>query len=141
MNLVSKGKRLLIENGYTFVALKDEEVYSSCLHGIEPIMSKVIVSNDYFKDYVVIDRVIGRSVAILLIRSGIRAVHTVVLSEPAKRLFDDYQINYSYDELVPYITNHSRDGICLMESSVLEVDYLDSGFQILCQQIKEAIYK
>ena len=37
MNLVSKGKRLLIENGYTFVALKDEEVYSSCLHGIEPI--------------------------------------------------------------------------------------------------------
>ena len=88
MNLVSKGKRLLIENGYTFVALKDEEVYSSCLHGIEPIMSKVIVSNDYFKDYVVIDRVIGRSVAILLIRSGIRAVHAVVLSEPAKRLFD-----------------------------------------------------
>ena len=141
MNLVSKGKRLLIENGYTFVALKDGEVYSSCLHGIKPIMSKIIVSNDYFKDYVIIDRVIGRSVAILLIRSGVKAVHAVILSEPAKRLFEDYQIKYSYDELVPYITNHSKDGICSMEASVLDVNDLDSGFQILCQQIKEAIYK
>lgn len=28
-----------------------------------------------------------------------------------------------------------------MEASVLDVNSLDSGFQILCQQIKEAIYK
>lgn len=141
MNLVNKGKQLLIENGYTFVALKDEEVYSSCLHGIKPIMSKVIVCNNYFKDYVIIDRVIGRSVAILLIRSGIKAVHAVILSEPAKRLFEDYRINYSYDELVPYITNRSKDGMCSMEASVLRINDLDSGFRILCQQIKEVIYK
>ena len=141
MNLVSRGKQLLIENGYTFVALKDEEIYSSCLHGISPIMSKVVVCNNYFKDYVIIDRVIGCSAAILLIRSDVKAVHAIVLSEPAKKLFEDYRVDYSYDELVPYITNHTKDGMCSMEASVLEINDLDSGYRILCQQIKERIYR
>ena len=53
MNLIKKGRRILVENGYTFVALKKDEIYSSTLHGIKPLMSKIFVSNDYFKDYIV----------------------------------------------------------------------------------------
>ena len=82
MNLIKKGRRILVENGYTFVALKKDEIYSSTLHGIKPLMSKIFVSNDYFKDYVVIDRVIGRAAALLLIRSKVKYIHGFILSEP-----------------------------------------------------------
>ena len=34
MNLIKKGRRILVENGYTFVALKKDEIYSSTLNGI-----------------------------------------------------------------------------------------------------------
>lgn len=61
MSLIKKGRRILVENGYTFVALKNDEIYSSMLHGIKPLVSKIFVSNDYFKDYVAVDRIIGRA--------------------------------------------------------------------------------
>ena len=90
MNLIKKGRRILVENGYTFVALKKDEIYSSTLHGIKPLMSKIFVSNAYFKDYVVIDRVIGRAAALLLIRSKVKYIHGFILSEPAKDLLEQY---------------------------------------------------
>lgn len=137
MNLIRKGKRLLVENGYTFVALKNDEIYSSTLHGIKPLMGKIFVSNNYFKDYVVVDRVIGKAVALLLIRTKVKYIHGVILSMAAKELLEQYNVDYSYDYLVPYITNRDKNQICSLEASVLNVTNLDQGFKILCREVME----
>lgn len=137
MNLVKKGKRLLIENGYTFVALKNDEIYSSNLHGIKPLMSKVFVSNDYFKGYTVIDRVVGRAAALLLIRSKVKYIHGIVLSKPAKELLEEYHINYSYDQLVPYITSRDKKRMCSLEVSISNISGLEHGFKVLCKEVVE----
>ena len=31
MNLIKKGRRILVENGYTFVALKKNEIYNNII--------------------------------------------------------------------------------------------------------------
>lgn len=137
MSLIKKGRRILVENGYTFVALKNDEIYSSMLHGIKPLVSKIFVSNDYFKDYVAVDRIIGRAAAILLIRSKVKYIHGFILSEPAKDLLDQYHVDYSYDRLVPYITNREGNRMCSLEASVLEVSDLEEGFKIICREMIE----
>ena len=137
MSLIKKGRRILVENGYTFVALKNDEIYSSMLHGIKPLVSKIFVSNDYFKDYVAVDRSIGRAAAILLISSKVKYIHGFILSEPAKDLLEQYHVDYSYDRLVPYITNREGNRMCSLEASVLEVSDLEEGFKIICREMIE----
>lgn len=137
MDSLQKAKDVLEANGYTFVAIKGECTYCSIDKGISPIMEKVVDDKEYFKGYSVADRVIGKSAALLLIRSHIACLHTKVLSEHAKTLLDQYQISYSYDTLVPYIINRTKDGMCPMEHSVLAIEDLEEGFMALQTTLKQ----
>ena len=126
MNLIKKGRRILVENGYTFVALKKDEIYSSTLHGIKPLMSKIFVSNDYFKDYVVIDRVIGRAAALLLIRSKVKYIHGFILSEPAKDLLEQYpEIKEKIITLQPKNVYFTKQLECLFENNDGVSDFIE----------------
>lgn len=131
MELLDKAKQLLMNGNYTFVAIDDKEVYTSSLHGIAPIMAKVKEESLYFKGYYVADKVIGKSAAMLLIRSQIAGLYAEVLSEHAKKILDEYNIPYFYHSLVPYIINRTKDGMCPMENAVLEINDLEMGYLAL----------
>jgi len=128
---------ILKENQYTCVAVKDDFVYHSSLKGIAPIINPMIDDALYFKDCIVADRVIGKSAAMLLIKSQVQHIHALVLSEHAKKILDEYSISYSYDELVPYIINRSKDDMCPMEKTVLNIHDLDEAFIALKNKLQE----
>ncbi|MFV0392832.1 MAG: DUF1893 domain-containing protein [Coprobacillaceae bacterium] len=131
-----KAKELLIKEGYTLVGVKEDIVYTSTFNGIRPIMDKVKDNALYFKDYEIADKVIGKSAALLLVRSQVKSIDALVLSEHAKTLLDTYKIPYTYDTLVPYIINRNKDGMCPMEESVISITDLEEGFKALQATLK-----
>lgn len=122
---------ILIQNEYTFIAIKDNFEYHSKLNGIAPIMNKMLEDELYFQGCNVADKVIGKSAAMLLIKSQVKHIHAVVLSEHAKDILDNYKVSYSYDKIVPYIINRTHTGMCPMEKSVLEINDLNQAFVTL----------
>lgn len=49
------------------------------------------------------DKIVGRAAALLQIYLGIKSVHAGLMSNLAKEVFDHFQINYEYENLVERI--------------------------------------
>ncbi len=128
MNLIEKLK----QNNYSLVASNG---YYSCDSGIKPIINKMNEDIHYFKDLEIADKIVGKASSMLLILSGIKKVNAIVLSKQAKNILDKYNIEYTYEQLVEYIINRKKDGMCPMEETVKDIDDLNEAFIALNKKI------
>jgi iron complex outermembrane receptor protein/vitamin B12 transporter len=64
----------------------------------------------------VADKVVGKAAAALMILGGVAHIHADVISEPAMALLNDTQIEVRFAQLVPFIGNRDRSGVCPLES-------------------------
>ena len=112
-------KETLLENNYSIIASNG---YYSFDGGIKPIITKMVESIDYFKDLSVVDKVVGKASASLLVLSGVKQVYGLVLSKAAKDVLEKHNIPYQFDQLVDYIENQNKDGMCPMELTVKDID-------------------
>ncbi len=128
MNLIEKLK----QNNYSLVASNG---YYSCDSGIKPIINKMNEDIHYFKDLEIADKIVGKASSMLLILSGIKKIDALVLSKQAKNILDKYNIEYTYEQLVEYIINRKKDGMCPMEETVKDIDDLNEAFIALNKKI------
>lgn len=121
-------QKKLNEEELSLIANRQGEIYTSKLHGIGPIINPMKDDFYYFEDAIVVDKVIGKATAMLLILSKVKYIYAYVLSEKAKEILDQYQVDYDYEKLVPYIINRTHDGMCPMEKTVYDMNDLDEAF-------------
>jgi iron complex outermembrane receptor protein len=119
------------------LALIGNREYTSTLKGIAPLLKPLRENPDFFKDAIVIDRVIGKSAAFLLIKGQIRSIHALIISQHALTLLNQHPIEVTYDKLVPYIINNTNTGMCPMEASVLEIEDPELAFHTLIAKVQE----
>lgn len=134
-------KEKLKEDEASLVAKVKGEIYESHLHGIGPILNPMKENQHFFEDAIVVDRVIGKATAMLLVLSKVQYVYAYVMSEKAKEILDMYHVEYGYEETVPYIINRTHDGMCPMEKTVYEMTDLDEAFEALKNKQKELMSK
>lgn len=70
----------------------------------------------------VLDKVVGKGAAALMVAGKIARLQTPVISEPALRLLLDAGIEVEYGEKVPYIINRRGDGMCPLEQRCKDTD-------------------
>lgn len=136
MNLTQL-QTMLSEHNYTLVAKIGERLYTSSQRGVAPILNPMKEDIHFFKDADIVDKVIGKAAAMLLIKAQIHHLHTHIISQHAIAILDMYHMSYSYDECVDYIVNRQGDGMCPMEETVLSMTDLDDAFEALCQKQDE----
>lgn len=122
MELLIDIKKRMIDEELSCLAYLKVGTYTSQYGGIRPLLQPINLDRDYFENAYVIDKVIGKSAAFLLIYSKVKKIHAFIMSEHAKNLLDLHNIVYSYDELVPYIQNNLKTGMCPMEQSVINIE-------------------
>jgi len=118
------------------IAIIGESEYTSTLKGIAPLLIPLKENPDFFKDAIVIDRVIGKSAAFLLIKGRIKALHAVIISQHALDLLNQHQIPVTYDKLVPYIINNTKTSMCPMEASVLDITDPEVAYTTLIAKVE-----
>ena len=105
----------------TCVLCRGETVYQSEKKGVAPMMGFLADGID-LGGFSAADRVVGRAAAFLFVLASVRALYAEVLSESALSVLDTYKIPVTYGKLTPYIINRRGDGMCPMESAVIDLD-------------------
>jgi hypothetical protein len=101
----------------------DKIVYSSDGSGIKPLwdcLEKYRQSKDKF---ILFDKVIGLAAARLVVYSGIiTAIHTRLISQPARKLLQENKVKIEADEIVANILRKDKSAICPGEIIALNTD-------------------
>jgi hypothetical protein len=121
-------------SNYTCI-IKDgnDIVFTSEAKGVKPLLDFLKVDYAVSQKLVLFDKVIGKGAMLLAIKAGVKEIHTPLVSKPALELASHYQIKIDYEKQVDYIINRTKNGMCPIESSVLEIDDIETGYKKIIQ--------
>lgn len=128
-------KAILENENLTCVVQCGDRILKTADRGIKPFM-QWIESGENLHGAVAADKVVGKAAAFLMEKAGISAAYAAVLSEPAEDVLKNAGIMYTYSHLVPRIQNRTGDGLCPMESAVMDTDNSDTAFSALKNKLK-----
>ena len=101
-------------------------------HGIQPLL--IQIKKKGLKNAIAVDKVIGKAAALLMVYGKVKQVHTNIIAKDAITVFEKYKVKYSYNEIVDYIQNVKKDGLCPMEQKVLNVNSPKKAYKIFTKQ-------
>ncbi|MCD8382949.1 MAG: DUF1893 domain-containing protein [Clostridiales bacterium] len=123
--------RLTLERGgYTCALCRGEETFTGTGHGVRPLMDWIRQGAD-LRGCSAADRVVGRAAAFLYARMKVKAVHGVLMSEGGRQVLEAYDIQASWDTLVPEIRNRTDTGPCPMEQAVQTARTPEEAYQFI----------
>jgi hypothetical protein len=134
---LEQAKSLLISSASTIAVVSNGEVFTSQERGVKPLLHLLSEKKGFLKGASVADKVIGKAAALLMALGEIKEVHTLIISEPAIKVFEKYNIACFYDKKVTRIVNRAGDGLCPMETLCLDVENPQEAFT----KIKEKLSK
>ncbi len=116
-----KAKKLLSENRYTFVAVKNGEVRPSQKRGVAPVIDIIDSEPGFLSGACIADKVIGKAAAMLLTAGGVKEIHTPLASMKAIEYIRGKQTKLSYESTAEYIINRDGTDMCPMEKTVFNI--------------------
>ena len=126
---LTKAKSLLLTSASTIAVVSNGEVFTSQERGVKPLLHLLTEKKGFLKGASVADKVIGKAAALLMVLGKIKEVHTLIISEPAIKVFEKYNIPCFYDKKVNRIVNRTGDGLCPMETLCLDVEKPKEAFE------------
>lgn len=118
---------LKLEN-HSLLVYKDGQISYQDEHGIKPLL--IQIKKKGLKNAIVIDKLVGKAAALLMVYGGVKQVHTNIIAKDAMIVFEKYNIKYSANEIVEYIQNRTKDGLCPMEEKVKNIDKPKKAYKI-----------
>ena len=134
---LEQAKSLLLTSASTIAVVSNGEVFTSQERGVKPLLHLLTEKKGFLKGASVADKVIGKAAALLMVLGEIKEVHTLIISEPAIKVFEKYNISYFYDKKVDRIVNRTGDGLCPMETLCLDVEEPKEAFEKIMNFIKK----
>ncbi len=125
---LEKAKSILLSSASTIAVVSDGEVFTSQERGVKPLLFLLKEKKEFLKGASVADKVIGKAAALLMVLGEIKEVHTLIISEPAIKVFEKHNIPCFYDKKVTRIVNRTGDGLCPMETLCLDVENPQEAF-------------
>lgn len=136
MKDIEKAKELLHSGDYTCVVCKDEELYTSMLRGVKPLV-QWYDANRNFKDFAAADKVVGKATAFLYVLLKVRSVYAKVISKVALEVLKEHNVIVEYDTVVEHIINRQGDGICPFEATVLNTQNPQTAYELILNKMRE----
>ena len=112
---------LLQEEGYTCVLCGGDQVFTSRLRGVKPLLSWLDQGLNLC-GFSAADKVVGKAAAFLYVLLGVKEVYAQVMSVPAKSILEAHGIPNGCEVEVAAIRNRTNTGFCPMETAVWEIN-------------------
>ena len=123
-------------DGHTICLCKDGNCLFSESRGIAPMMEFISAGAD-LAGYSVADLIVGKAVALLFVRCGIKRVFAKTLSQSAEKILRLYGIDYEYGVVTEKIINRAGTDICPMEKAVADTDSPEEAYALLKKKLAE----
>lgn len=134
---LEKAKSILLSSASTIAVVSNGEVFTSQERGVKPLLFLLKEKKEFLKGASVADKVIGKAAALLMVLGEIKEVHTLIISEPAIKIFEKYNIPCFYDKKVDRIINRTGDGLCPMETLCLDVENPQEAFCLIDTKVNK----
>ena len=134
---LEQAKSLLLSSASTIAVVSNGEVFTSQERGVKPLLYLLSEKKGFLKGASVADKVIGKAAALLMVLGEIKEVHTLIISEPAIKVFEKYDIPCFYDKKVERIVNRTGDGLCPMETLCINVEEPKEAFEKILEKISK----
>ncbi len=92
--------------------------------------------NIKYEEYAAADRVVGKAAAFLYVLLGVTAVYAEVLSEPALKVLRGHGMAVEAQCVVGRIVNRKGDGLCPMESAVMEIEDAAAAYKAIDARLR-----
>ena len=129
-DILESAKEQLHNNNFSIVIVGENDVYTSTKHGVAPLLEILDGGDDIIKNSFA-------AAALLMVKGGVKEVYADIISSHALDVFEKYKVKAYYDNLVEYIINRDKTGMCPMEKAVLEVDEPNTAYDVLKKKIAE----
>lgn len=119
----------LIENESASFVIVDQGkiVYQDLGIGVSCIMKLINAQSTLLDGTIIVDKVIGKAAAMLLIKHNVLYVYGLLMSVSAIEVFEAHRVDYSYKKKVEAIMNRQNTDLCPLEKSVLTINDLDEA--------------
>lgn len=133
-----KARTLVREKQVSCALLKEDEIIAvNKGKGVLPLLELHDEEPQKMEKALLVDKVIGRAAAMIVLDGKIGAVHAEVMSEDAVELLEEKGVSATYDKLVPKILNRQGKGICPMEKAVQKIAVPQEAVMVLKEEIKK----
>lgn len=105
----------LHEGSHTLIVAKGGEVRRFSGRGVADIHNLLHTAPEFLDGATIVDKIIGKGVAAIMILAKPEQVYTDVMSENALALFTQYDIKVSYEVLTAHIIRRDGNGWCPVE--------------------------
>lgn len=105
---------------------KCEEYFNQRIIDIVNILKE---NKDALKGAEVADKVIGKVAASIFVMAGVMTIYADTLSKIALPILEENGIEYSYNNLVKYIQNSDKTGMCPMENRFKDENNLKNIYE------------
>lgn len=114
---------------------KGELIFESSLKGIRPHLKAIDELGAELEGSLMVDKILGRAAAFLVIYSKAAEVIAVVVSTPGKRVLEKYGIKFSYREEVPHIKMENGVIYCPFERMVQGIQDPTEAYEAIVEKM------
>lgn len=128
---------LLHEGGFSCVIANHGETRTFSQRGVADLYELYNTDPAFMQGATIADKVVGKGAAALMIMGGMVEVYADVVSTPARKLFEQYDVKLSCGKEVPHIINRQQTGYCPLETACGEETDLQRLYQIISGFVAE----
>ena len=136
--LLTKACDMIKTQEISCVVINGEKiVHTADGRGVAPLLDLYHKGTDKLVDSCVVDRIIGKAAAMILLLGKAKSVYGEVMSVAARDYLTGRGIPFQYGSCVDVIAGQGGTGVCPIEASVLDIDDPEAGLVALTDRIAE----
>ncbi|MBQ2889948.1 MAG: DUF1893 domain-containing protein [Clostridia bacterium] len=127
---LQSAKNLILSDKATCVVIKEDKIVSiEHGSGIKPVID--LYYQGFIRDAVIVDKIIGKAAAMIMVLGGVRACYGITVSKSAVEYLEKHNVPVEFDKCTEYIVNRKGDGICPMEETVKDIEDAKTALEAL----------
>ena len=111
-------------------------IFESDLGGIRPHLKAINELGGRLEGTLMVDKILGRAAAFLVIYSKAAEAITAVVSSPGKAILEKYGVQFSYEEEAPHIKMKNGVIYCPFESMVQGIEDPVEAYQAILEKME-----
>jgi len=111
-------------------------VFQSASKGIRPHLEAIEVLGESVRGTTMVDKIVGRAAALLILYSGAAEVHAAILSAQGRHVLEMHDLPFTYAEEVEHIK--MRDGriYCPFEAMVQDITDPNEAYRTIVEKMR-----
>jgi len=135
---MDRAREILSTTDCSVVVVKNGDILTKKQgNGIKPILEAIEELGQDTKGSTIGDRILGKASALLCVYSKVSGVYSRQATKTAIAVLIRAGIPGQTDEMIPYIKNRSRDGLCPFEKMLSNTDSPEEAYRILKKTLNE----